>query len=318
MRSLLVAAVLGSTLSLLPAQTASYTVYGSGCQGTGGTNTCLNVNGNQTVPNTATHNTNIFALEGTTTKNEIVFGFELLTRSTSSTPQTVKIELYYADSAGRPLFTPATTGTMVIGTAPGWYGGQFQQLQIMQPNTKFFLSYTSTTSMVWTFLPTNSTAQLTIHYWHPPTATNVWNGPFTTQRWAWRLICAGGGGNAVPQIGNTGLPKINSSFSMDLSKGRASSTAILVFGVSNTKWNSVALPLSLAAQGAPGCNLLASLDALLFLNTDGNGDASLQVQIPNSQALLGAQLYNQWAVVDGGANAWGMAFSAGGALKVGL
>ena len=47
------------------------------------------------------------------------------------------------------------------------------------------------------------------------------------------------------------------------------------------------------------------------------GTASIKLPIPNNQSLVDAKAYNQWAVFDLGANAWGLAFSNGGAIKVG-
>ena len=68
---------------------------------------------------------------------------------------------------------------------------------------------------------------------------------------------------------------------------------------------------------APNCTLLSSLEALLAVPTGANGAASLPLSIPNDARLIGAQFFNQFIVIDSGANSLGMAFSNGGEAKIG-
>ena len=116
---------------------------------------------------------------------------------------------------------------------------------------------------------------------------------------------------------NSGAPQINAPFNIRLIHGRANSTAILIIGASNTLWGQTKLPLDLSRYGAPTCQLLASLDVLLFMKTDANGSATMAATLPNNSKLVGVTVYNQWAVADTSANGWGMVFSAGAILKVG-
>ncbi len=83
--------------ALLPAQTGSYAVFGSGCKGTGNILKCPKANGTATTPFKNNHNTNIFAVEVTTKNNDVVFGMEFLTASKSTSPVTIPIELYLPD-----------------------------------------------------------------------------------------------------------------------------------------------------------------------------------------------------------------------------
>ncbi|MHC4512905.1 MAG: hypothetical protein ACYTGW_15935 [Planctomycetota bacterium] len=298
--------------AFLSAQAGSYTVYGSGCNGTGDILKGPNGNGSATVPWRISHNSNVFGLQGTTTKTEVVLGMELLNGSRTTTPVTIAIQLYLADSTGTPQSKPTTTGTMTIGLKDGWYRGVFQQPQVLKANTRFFLSYTPTANMKWSYIYPPTSGTLMPHW---ELKTNGWVGPFTQVPWCWRLVCSSG--LVVPQTGNTGVPKINTSFSIDVTKARPDSTTILVLGQSNSVWNTTKLPLDLTPYGAAGCRLLASQDFLLFTKTNAAGNASIKVPIPNDRTLIGATAFNQWAVDDPGANAWGLAFSAGGAIKVG-
>ena len=121
----------------------------------------------------------------------------------------------------------------------------------------------------------------------------------------------------MPKTGNTGVPKINAAFSIDLANAGLNATAVLILGASNTTWNSTKLPLDLGPYGAGGCWLLVSQDFLVFTKTNATGTASIKVPIPNTASLIGRQAFNQWAVFDLGANAWGLAFSNGGTIKIG-
>jgi hypothetical protein len=77
------------------------------------------------------------------------------------------------------------------------------------------------------------------------------------------------------------------------------------------------LPLSLAALGAPGCNLLTSFPVTLATPTDVTGDAILTLALPANPAFLGFQLFNQWFVLDPPANVFDITVSNGGKATVG-
>ncbi len=311
-------------LTTVGAQTqGSYTIYSSGCVGTV-TTSCPNANGGQTSGAVTIQNTNIFAMEGVTSRLEIVSGVQLLTASTSTSTIQVNVQLLERSPNGGPNSSKViASGVMSVTPAGGWTLAKFARPVILRPNQKFFVTYVSTRSMRW---PWATTGVRGAYYWHPPTQT-AWRGPFFTQRWAWRLVCATATGLAMPTICgegayastnmNGGAPRINAPFNIRLIHGKANSTAILIIGASNTLWGQTKLPLDLSRYGAPTCQLLASLDVLLFMKTDANGSATMAATLPNNSKLVGVTVYNQWAVADPSANAWGMVFSAGAILKVG-
>jgi hypothetical protein len=92
---------------------------------------------------------------------------------------------------------------------------------------------------------------------------------------------------------------------------------MFVFGNSDSVWQTLPLPFPLAALGAPGCDLLVSVDVTAVTMTDGNGTAVVPVSVPNDPALLDAEFFEQFAVLDLAANSLGFAFSNGGAGVVG-
>jgi hypothetical protein len=124
------------------------------------------------------------------------------------------------------------------------------------------------------------------------------------------------GASATPRLSPTGRPILNQTFSVDLSLARASSPAILITGVSKTKWGAFNLPLDLTPLGAPGCSLLCSVELTLGLATDPAGAAKVPFSIPNTPGLVGLQWFNQFAVLDT-VNVLKLVFSNGGEAIVG-
>ena len=150
-------------------------------------------------------------------------------------------------------------------------------------------------------------------YWRAQQGTIVWKGPSTGEPWAWKVL-GPGGTRLTPALSNTGLPKIAQTFQLDLTQARASSVGVLVFGASDTTWGPVKLPLAI---GSTGCSLLASFDLPIILPTSATGTTNAPFVIPNEKSLLGNPFYNQWLVLDPGANSLNLAFSNGGKGLIG-
>ena len=120
----------------------------------------------------------------------------------------------------------------------------------------------------------------------------------------------GTGGGATVTLGNTGVPRINRTFSVNVGGAVPSSVAILWLGAQklNTSLNPV----------LPGCTLYTSLNVLLGgVATGTSGNASMMFTLPNSSSLVGIRYYNQWMVVDKAANGIGVVLSNGGEAQIG-
>nr|HMQ23604.1 hypothetical protein [Planctomycetota bacterium] len=112
------------------------------------------------------------------------------------------------------------------------------------------------------------------------------------------------------RLTNSGVPTINSSFNLNLSNAGASKIGILWLG--GTQLNA-----SLGAI-APGCTLYSSLDILLgAVVSNASGAGTIAFGLPNNLSLVGLTFYNQYIVLDSGANTLGITFSNGGAGKIG-
>lgn len=90
----------------------------------------------------------------------------------------------------------------------------------------------------------------------------------------------------------------------------------VLFGVSNTSHQGLALPLSLAALGMPGCSLWTSIDVVASTAASGN-QASLLIGIPPTTSILGARLFGQALLFDVGANPFGATVSNGCEMIIG-
>ncbi|MCA8978157.1 MAG: PQQ-dependent sugar dehydrogenase [Planctomycetes bacterium] len=87
--------------------------------------------------------------------------------------------------------------------------------------------------------------------------------------------------------------------------------AIGMLGFSKSAWGTVALPLSLAGYGMPGCTGLVAPDITMLLANSG-GVATWSLTLPNLPPLIGQDFYVQALALDPGRNAAGLVISNGG------
>lgn len=127
--------------------------------------------------------------------------------------------------------------------------------------------------------------------------------------------CAGSRGK--PVLSAAGVPRLGTTFSVQLSGAVSGARAVLFFGGSDRTWSGVRLPFDLGAFGAPGCVILASGEVQIDARTSASGTAGVPVAVPNITSLKGVRFYNQWIVTDPAANRAGLATSNGGVGTVG-
>lgn len=121
-----------------------------------------------------------------------------------------------------------------------------------------------------------------------------------------------GSGCGGLSIDSTGSPGIGSTtFAATLSGGPPSSPGFLNLGVSDSSWLGLPLPLDGGLLGAPGCQVLASVDTLFTVATDGSGSIHHPLPIPCAPAIAGQSVFLQIAVVSPGANPLSLLLSDG-------
>ena len=306
--SQLTAAVFFSGLAL-PAQTGSYTTFGSGCASS--VSRCPSSNPNVKRARASAHNSNIFANPVVANAPLVVLGFRYYNRALATTPVKVTTKIYRADASGKPKNPAVATSVMLVTSKLNWHRTRFTRPLIFKKGETFFISHEGGPAVTWSWDVLGSKA---VHYWHGPTSTS-WRGPFKTQNWAWRVDCAGG--KSITSLSNSGVPKINGSFSVDLSGALPSTVGLLAFGASKTKFLGLNLPLDLKIVGATGCFLNMSMDASMTAPVDAQGKAQVKLGLPNDPKLLGIRFHNQFLVLDKAANPFGFSFSNGGTGVIG-
>lgn len=120
----------------------------------------------------------------------------------------------------------------------------------------------------------------------------------------------------VPALAATSRPWIGDACSGELTFVPLSGLAMLTLGWSDHNWGSAALPLSLAAQGAPGC--LVWVEPSLWLPLPPGSSAAWSLAVPNVAVLAGLQVFAQGVVFDPAANALGLATSNALRLRLGI
>jgi len=135
---------------------------------------------------------------------------------------------------------------------------------------------------------------------------------------AYQSFAAGCQGSAgIPTVSSTGYPRLGGTQSIQLGNlTQGASTALLMFGVSNTAGSTGPLPLDLSFAGLTGCNLYVSTEMTIPLAAAG-GVAGLTWVVPYDPTLFGARFYNQGISIDPGQNAAGLVMTNGIAAQVG-
>jgi hypothetical protein len=108
--------------------------------------------------------------------------------------------------------------------------------------------------------------------------------------------CAGGAG--VPDLTAATYPALGTTFTLQVGNASLNATdAFLMIGFSDTSWNGVPLPLTMAGFGMPNCTAYASPDAVLFFLLSG-GTGTVSLSLPAAPGFVGTSLYAQALVRD--------------------
>ena len=300
MRSLLyaTAATLLSS-GFLAAQTGTFTVYGKGCAGAGGTG-CISANWTNPFNGNIGKRANFALAVNTGASARTICGIEMICKTRRNNSLYINVWIYDKAAAGTPGKI-LRTSTMPVTPTVRANRANFAALKLAK-NTDFFIVLDNRADLN---LPIMVTGTNNVHYHSgPPT----WTGPSKSVPWNYNVICCGIG--PIPVISSTGVPTIGQAFSIDLTKARPNAKALWIVGVKKTATD-------LTPIGAPSCTLLIEPLAVFGgLNTSTVGTLSIKQTLPNTASLVGFTFLTQFAVNDP-ANALQLVFSAGGEGKVG-
>jgi hypothetical protein len=295
----------------------SWTVFGTGCPGSGVLPAlCGSLNGNGGTLTAGTF-TNEYAYGATATAAGTLAGFELFTRSNTAATETVEVRVYRATTPGGtvPSQTAVATGSIVVGATLAFYPATLTTPVPFAAGENLWIAQRESTRILRATI-TAGTAQSLPTVFRATAGGTTW-GNSAAQFPAWRWTCANGGQpGARPVLTASGEPLIGANFPINLRQAAANSPALLSLGASNTTWQAVALPFDLTSFGGTSCFVYASIDVILPINTDGTGSATWTLSFPAAVNLVGSRIYSQGIVVDS-ANALGLVTSSAGTMLIG-
>jgi hypothetical protein len=101
------------------------------------------------------------------------------------------------------------------------------------------------------------------------------------------------------QLDPVSMPYAGVDFVQRISGGSAANVvSLLAFGVSNTTWSGIPLPLALGPLGAPGCQALVSLDVLETVLLLDAGSGTFVWSLPSSPTFAGFPFFTQAVIFD--------------------
>jgi hypothetical protein len=122
---------------------------------------------------------------------------------------------------------------------------------------------------------------------------------------------------ALPVLTVGDLPQFGNQLPVNLAQATPSSFSLLTIGLSSISWNGTPLPLDLATYGAPGCALFAAAPVYLLVPINAAGRGQGLIDIPLDFTLAGVHFFNQFVISDPAANTLGFAVSNAGEGVIG-
>ena len=228
----------------------------------------------------------------------------------SSTGGTVNVPAHiYGSTGSAPTANPIASTTITIGPSQQFWTATFASP--VNVSGTFYIGVDSSAQTVYVNTLTAGTDG--VGFWRDA-ASPAWSQSVLVEHPSWRVNCTGTATPLSPELSNSGLPVLGSSYSVTLADALDTAFAVMASGTSDTTWSGGSLPAPI--PGAPGCDLLVSPDVLAAALTSATGTASSPISVPNNSSLIGFELFHQWVVLDN-ANPAGLVFSNGGRAKVG-
>ncbi len=326
MKNLLLPVVmLGVTVPAFAQSTASFTLFGEGCNGAVTTN-CLSLNDVNPVMTVASlPNEYAYPVLNTTGIPIQVVGFEIFTQTNGAVTQTVNTGVLF-DASGAtatvhtaPAFTNAANGKITVDATQGWYSTSVYP-PVTIPAGGAFWFHVDAYSLV--APPQHATAGgmtgPTSNYWRRPNyASYAWTVSGSVARQIFRIHCKPAT-PTVPALLANSLPQLGTNFSLQVSGGTPNLPAFVIWAFDNTQWLTLPTPVDLALFGAPNCFNQTSSDfvTLVLLDPLGQGNTSA-LAVPNDPNFNGLTWYNQAAALTPGVNAIDMLVTNAGTAVVG-
>lgn len=309
-------------IATLTAQSASYTLFGEGCNGSPVTNAVTQNDQNMTLTVRSLPNEYAYAARNTTAQPIQIVGFEIYSVSNTAQNETGNTWILLDNSGPgattftTPASTPSAFGSITVTPTQGWYSTPISPPITIAPNEVFWVGAESYSRLA----PpdnANGTAGPASSYYRRPSNGMVWTPSVTVAHPAFRVHCVSATPPA-PALNPVSPPVLGQTLSLQIGNGTPSLPAFLMFGISDQSWATLPLPLDLAVFGAPNCWLFTSADTMLLVMLDGSGSHTFAAPLPNNAGLMGFTFFNQVAALVPGANALSMLTSNAGRGVIGM
>lgn len=252
-----------------------------------------------------------------------------------------RLEIWTGESSGTTVLslwshnsttnTPAallSSGSFAQSTTKAWQGANLARSTLLLPTQKYWFAMRLDRSS-----QISARGRAANNSGQPYRASRdngqSWGNEFRQWEWKLRIFCCTktspvfatfgnscGPRGVAPLLTGTGLPVLGQSYTVNVRSTSTGSPVLLTLGASKTVFGAFMLPLDLTGAGAPGCQLLCSVDANT-VSTIGAGSASFPVMIPQNNALLGVRFFHQAWLVNSVANTLGIAFSNAAEVVIG-
>lgn len=283
--------------------TAQFAQYGAGCNG-GTTSTCIAQNQTATfMPYGSLTNEYAHAVINPVTNGTVtVIGFRVQTNSVLGTPITVGTGIY-RDSSGAgalahttPALLPEGRGTIDVAGPTGWYTTYVYPAMIVAPGEAFWIACDTNGINPPDARLGGASSPPAPSYWRRPAfGGTAWAVTGIVQDPIYEILCHGS--TEVPVLSASAPPAIGTTMNLDISHADPlSPAAFLSWGLNNTNWNGLPLPLDLTPFGIAGCTLYINATSSTLVLLSGGAGAAPFV-IPNQTGLIGVRVYNQYAEV---------------------
>lgn len=313
----ILAAVAAASASILAQNTATYSVYGTGCNH-GPVSSCIAQNDQNPSLRLATlPNEYAYPVVNNSGLPMQIVGFDVYTQTNTNIAE-VGISGIFPDASGAgataftsPAATPLATGLLTATGTAGWCSTITTPTVTVMPGETFWLGLEAFSRIAPPQM-NGGNAGPTACWWRRPNyLANAWVVSGSVYNPILRVRCADVG-SPVPILTATGVPQLGQSMTLNVGGGTANLPAFMIFALGDAQWLSMPIPVSLAPFGAPACQVWTSSDSFQLLVLDGMGQATMSLTVPNNAGLAGFRFYNQVAALSPGSNALSLAFSNAG------
>jgi hypothetical protein len=303
--------------------TASYELYGTGCNGAV-VSSCLSLNDVNPVLQVASlPNEYAYPVVNTTGAPIQIIGFEVFTQSNTGNVETGNTGILF-DLAGpgatthtQPAPTNSANGTITVGGTAGWYATTVYPPITIGAGVAFWFHVDAYSRIA---PPQHSTtggvAGPTRNWYRRPSNSMVWTSSVSVARQIFRIHCLPAS-PTVPSLLVDRAPVLGQQITFRIGGGMPNTAGFFMFGFDGSQWGGMPTPVDLQIIGAPNCLMWTSTDLSTTLPLDGSGTASFTLGVPSTPALSGARFYNQGAMIAPGTGSLGIVFSNAGRGVIG-